>query len=194
MEDFSNIIHNDEYFKKCFSNKKKDFCSFSYLVEKQLSQSDNIKLGIGIEHLFRLYIDKYTDLINIKEKNKKNKKEKDHLFKDEKNKIIYYAELKSNLCLDTEKSKTTEKKCLYIQNELKEKYPEYTIKMFLVYNRFIKKSDIPEKIFKKYSIKDNIVGVNDYFSSLNIKFQFNSEEDYKIIVNELVEQMFFCST
>ena len=50
---------------------------------------------------------KNTQYKNIKEKNTKGKKETDHLFMDVNNKIIYYAEIKSNLNLDTEKSNET---------------------------------------------------------------------------------------
>lgn len=105
MEELNYLINECLYIQKSFSNKKKDFCSLSYLSEKKLSQSDCIKLGNAIEKILSDLIIKKTNLVNIKEKNKKNYKEKDHLFKDEKNKIIYYAELKGNLNLDSEKSK-----------------------------------------------------------------------------------------
>ena len=47
-------------------------------------------------------------LKNIKSNTKKGDKETDHLFIDDLNKNIYYAELKSNLNLDTEKRKGRE--------------------------------------------------------------------------------------
>ena len=69
--------------------------------------------------MFSLLILKNSKLKNIKEKSEKDKKETDHLYKDEDKKIIHYAELKSNLDLDTEKSKVTVNKCLSIKMNYK---------------------------------------------------------------------------
>ena len=113
LELFS-IIENNSYIKTSKSNKKKDINSLSYLIIRELSQSDCIKLGNGLEKIFYDIVLTYTKLKDIKPKNKKGKKEKDHLFCDETNKIIYYAEFKSNINLDTEKSKSTYQKCLNI--------------------------------------------------------------------------------
>ena len=46
------------------------------------------------------------------------------------NKIIYYAEIKGNLYLDTEKAFQTCKKIQMITYDLQEEYPEYKIKSF----------------------------------------------------------------
>lgn len=89
-----------------------------------------------------------TQYKNIKEKNSKGKKETDHLFMDMKNNIIYYAKLKSNLNLDTEKSTETVQKCLQIEKELTEKYSKYEIKMFLVSLRHLRSSAIRKEIKK----------------------------------------------
>lgn len=51
---------------------------------------------------------------------------------DNTNKLIYYAELKSNLSLDTEKSKPTIDKCIFVKEELEQKYPEYTVHMMVL--------------------------------------------------------------
>ena len=54
---------------------------------------------------------KYSNYKNInKEKNKKGGKQKDSLWMDEENKVIIYSEFKTNLTLDSEKSKKTRKK------------------------------------------------------------------------------------
>ena len=55
-----------------------------------MSQSECIRLGIGCEKLIYDLIMKYANVINIKKKN-----EKDHLFMDRDNKVIYYADIKS---------------------------------------------------------------------------------------------------
>ena len=54
-------------------------------------------MGNCLEKIFRDVILHYTKLKDIKRENEKGNKEKDHLFCDEKQKIIYYAELKSNI-------------------------------------------------------------------------------------------------
>lgn len=187
----SRIIRKNKYINNCSSNKKIDINSLSYLIDYELSQSDCIKIGIGIENILKDFILENTNLKNIKTKNKKGIKEKDHLFMDINKKIIYYAELKSNLNLDTEKSKQTYKKCLDIEKELQEEYKDYEIKMFLVGVRYYTKKIIPKTILKKYKeINNNLCGINEYFKFLSIKFKIFNEKNYKKILNYLVKKMF----
>lgn len=187
----ANIIAANEYVQNCQVNNKKDFHSLSYLIDQDLSQSSCIKIGHGVEKVFNEFILSNTNLTSIKPKNSKGEKEKDHLYVDETKKIIYYAELKSNLNLDTEKSKSTSKKCLDITLELQTQYPEYTIKMFLVGIRYYEKTFMPLIILKKYSnIPENLCGVNDYFRNLGISDLFIDENDYKTFLNELSTNMF----
>lgn len=190
-EDIIEVINECEYVKNCKSNKKKDFNSLSYLISIQLSQSDSIKLGIGIERVINdLIIKKNKNVKSIKQKNKKNCREKDHLFIDETKKTIYYAELKSNINLDTEKSKSTIKKCLKIEKELIEIYPDYTIIWQLVALRHVSTKDIPKAIINKYKdINENIIGLNEYFKRLNIEICL-VEKEYINMLNMLVSKMF----
>jgi hypothetical protein len=191
-EEIKEIIDKNKDIKKYISNNKKDYNSISYLIDLSLSHSDCIKLGNYIEKILNdiiLYSNK--NIVNIKEKNIKNTKEKDHLYIDNINKIIYYAELKSNLYLDTEKTKATISKCLNIKNELELKYQDYNVKMFLVGIRYYKKSIIPNNILKKYILlNNNILGINDYFNELNIKYNFINEIKYKEFINYIVSKMF----
>lgn len=183
-------IKNSSYVQQCTSNKENDENSLCYLIDRDMSQSDKIKLGNGCEKVLCDYILKVTVLKNIKKKNKKGEKERDHLFMDEKNKIIYYAELKANLNLDTEKSKATYNKCLNIVQELKKEYNKYEIKWCLVGLRYLHYGDIPETINKKYNIiKDNLFGINQYLEFLNTKIIFN-ENNYKEFLNSLANEMF----
>jgi len=185
----SRIIRKNKYINNCSSNKKIDINSLSYLIDYELSQSDCIK--IGIENILKDFILENTNLKNIKTKNKKGIKEKDHLFMDINKKIIYYAEIKSNLNLDTEKSKQTYKKCLDIEKELQKEYKDYEIKMFLVGVRYYEKIIIPKTILKKYKeINNNLCGINEYLKFLSIKFKIFNEKDYKKILNYLVKKMF----
>jgi hypothetical protein len=184
------LIHENQYIQSCSSNKKKDVNSLSSLITRDLSQSDCIKLGNGVEKFFIDLIMKFTSYTNIKEKNKKGEKEKDHLFCDEEKKVIYYAELKANLNLDTEKSMSTYTKCIAIAEGLKTEYPEYTINWCLLGLRQLTYHDMPTIIQKKYStIKDNLFGINQYLTMLNIDLRFNIET-YTSLLNNIANAMF----
>lgn len=184
------LMNNCLYIKDCVSNKRKDTNSLSYLIDNPLSQSDCIKLGHGLEKLLVDIIVKKTHLQNIKTITQKGEKEKDHLFIDNENNIIYYAELKSNLYLDTEKSKSTYTKCLEIVKKLKSDYPGYEIKWCLLGLRYLNYKEIPTVIKKKYDIiKNNLFGINQYFEMLNINLKFDNKE-YKKFLNTLATTMF----
>jgi hypothetical protein len=189
-EDMDNMIAECSYITECVSNKKKDENSLSYLVDIPLSQSDCIKLGTGYEKLLAEIVLKYTTFKNIKSKNEKGVKEKDHLFMDDVNKVIYYAELKANLNLDTEKSKSTYQKCQLIVDELRNTYPDYTIMWCLLGYRYTSKEKMSKVINTKYKdIKDNVFGINDYLQMLEIPYTF-TEEKYKDFINKIAVAMF----
>lgn len=176
------IVDDNIYINKCKTNKKKDIHSLSYLIDIKLSQSDCIKMGFALENIFKDLILSETYLKNIKPRNVKGSKEKDHLFFDKDNDTIYYAELKSNLNLDTEKSKSTCQKLIFINEELKDRYNS-KIKSYLVCLRYLSKNDISETILNKYKpIKKNVIGINEYLERLNIDFQFDYE-NYKEFLN-----------
>lgn len=185
-----NLFDKQKYNFTTFENK--DPNSISYIVDRVLSQSQCIKLGLTLEKfLTDIILNENKNLENIKPKNKQGYKEKDHLFKDEYNKTIYYAELKSNLNLDTEKSKETYIKCIKIYNDLKNEYKDYSVKMFLVGVRYYKKGIIPKNISKRYeTIKDNLIGVNEYFKELNLNISFNNENEYRYFVNKIVDKCY----
>lgn len=185
-----NIIDKNEYVNKCYSRKIKNINSLTYLIDRDLSQSDCIKLGIALEKVLCETILKLTNLENIKQPNYKGSKEKDFLFKDDNSNVIYYGELKTNLNLDTEKLPYTIDKIKNIYNELKLNYPTYKIIWVLISGRFINRTEIPKCILKKYlQIKDNIVGINDFLQLLNIEFRFDNDT-YKEYLNYLSNAMF----
>ena len=190
--EIKNLIDNNKYVKSCISNKKKDFHSLSYLVDKELSQSDCIKLGTGVEKMLKdIILYKNPSFEDIRPPTQKGKKEKDHLFKDEETKTIYYAELKSNLHLDTEKCKSTCDKCVKLLEDIKQEYPDYTIYMYLVGVRYYEKKSITSKINNKYNtIKDNLLGVKEYLQIMNINTDDYTEIKYKEIINYLANKMF----
>ena len=189
---FLKVLDNCDYVKNCKSNKEKDSCSLSSLVDKPLSQGECIQLGIAIEHVIRqLILQSIPNLRDIRTKNTKGKQERDHLFCDDTKKVIYYAEVKGNLKLDTEKRSATVKKCEDILTQLREEYPGYDVKMFLVSARCLYNSDIATNIKKMYSkINSNLVGLNDYLACLGYNKGFITEEDYKKFMNSMANIMF----
>lgn len=193
LQEICDALDRCEYIKNCKTTKKKDLCSFSYLFDKLLTQGETIKVGNATEIFWEEQIsNKYK---NIKTQAKKGMKEKDHLFMDDTRKIIYYAELKGNLNLDSEKSKATSEKCIKNVRELKRMYPAYKIYFRLVNTRFLAKKDIPSNILSRYSnhpsIKKRICGINDYLKFLGMKkYMFPDETVYRTFVNTMIDRMF----
>lgn len=173
------------YTKKQQHDGKKDVNSMKFMIDRNLTQSQSIRLGIELENFFRDYILEKTSMRNM---NHRCKKECDHLFIGEH--TIYYAELKCNLNLDSEKSVSTYKKCQQIQDELSLMYPNYNIRMFLVSLRFYKKELIPINIQNKYkSIDANLCGISDYLVQLGLD-GFAKQTEYKQFINEFVDIIF----
>jgi hypothetical protein len=189
---FVKTIEMSEYVQSCVSKTTRDNASISSLIDRHLSQSDCIKIGIAIEDVLRLFIKTYIARVkDIKEKNTKDKKEKDHLFIDEENKVVYYAEIKANLNLDTEKYHATINKCKYIHEELTTKYPDHTINMYLVGARYLHASEMSSAIHKKYSdIQSSLIGVNDYLMNLGYTGEILSFSLYRELLNKMVNNMF----
>lgn len=186
------LIKKNVYIMSYKKNKSKDYHSLSYLIDKSyaLSQSDCIKLGIAVEKVLTDIILEFNkDLISIKTKNIKHKKEKDHLFLNESTKTVYYSELKANLNLDTEKSVATYKKCLSIVKDLKNKYPGYNVHWCLLGLRYYERGMIEKKIISKYyKIHKNVYGMNEYLCLLDIDITYD-ETSYRQFMNKIVEQM-----
>jgi hypothetical protein len=147
-----------------------------------MSQSDCIKLGTGIEKLVSDIVLQYTTFENVKEY--------DHLFIDKTKKVLYYAEFKANINLDTDKSKEIYKKCLSIVDDLKKNFSGYTIEWCLLALRYIDNECIVSTIKKKYlKISENVYGINNYLKMMGIDFKF-SEETYASYLNIIADEMF----
>ncbi len=198
QEIIDTIIYDNKYLNKCKNEKKipKNQESISYLLKTNgiiLSQSQSIKFGILLEHIISDIISKLsTSFINIKQKNTKNIKEKDHLWLNNHTKTIVYAEFKSNIELDTEKSKSTIKKCIDIKNDLIQKYPQHTIIMNLVALRYFDTSHI-SSVKKKYSeISDHLTGLNQYLQLFGFQYDFfQNETHYISFLSKIATKAFF---
>jgi hypothetical protein len=192
---FKNTISNNEYVNRKRNIGGKSINSLSYLSDKDLTQSQCIKLGIAMEKVLSDLISEQTDYKDIRPKNKKGEPEKDLLFMNKDNTEIIYAECKSNLELDTEKSKSTSTKVEFIKNKLTEQYKKneednICIKANLLCLRYLSKEDMPSFLIKKYPTNVNLVGLNDYLKLFNLDYKIKDYVGLKIIINFLVEKMF----
>ena len=135
FKNLSKVINKNKYLNKIRKTTKQDNTSLAYLLKTyKITQRESIRIGYFIEKLLIDIILNETNLINIKESNRKGQKETDHLFFDSDTNTIYYAEIKSNLNLDTEKSKETVSKVRKIVNTLKRSYKNCEIKYFAQVN------------------------------------------------------------
>jgi hypothetical protein len=186
LQDLRSLYH--KYTKKQQKCGKKDINSMKFLIDKNLTQSQSIRLGNELENLFRDHILNQSLLRSLNRKCKN--KECDHIFMDNANNTIYYAELKCNLNLDTEKSVSTYKKCQQITNELRIMYPNCDVCMYLVSLRYHRKELIPNNIQNKYRCIDtNLCGISEYLIHLGLN-GFENETEYKEFINEFVELIF----
>jgi len=172
--------------------------SISYLLfnSKPSEQSVCIRMGRFGEFLAKELIQSNTNLkllnCGVQKINDKNK-DIDLLFQNscDKQKIIYYRELKGNIELDTEKIPATIKKCNEIKYHLKSKYVDYHINCGIlnwsVYNRNnISKSIYNIQTFEKSNIK--IDHFEDFLHIIGIEWDEKDFYDYfKIIGNKITK-------
>lgn len=170
--------------KKAVTRRSKN--SLSYLIDRPMEQSECIRLGTAMEFALSQITEQKTtkNLKNIKPPNKKGKKEKDILFEDLDQIIIWYFEAKSNIELDTEKLAVTVKK-------IKELKKDNNYAGGLLALRWLSKKDIPENLAKKYKDlgDDEIYGVNDYFNAVDVPYNFKDYDEYKKFVNGILAKI-----
>lgn len=183
--DWSSIISKNAYIQERTASCV-DEHSFCYLVNRPLSQSENIRLGVAMEHLFRdAAATNKTGWTSLSEKNKKGEHQKDHIWVHEPTKRIIYAEQKNNITLDTEKSKKTTEKI----KEVAASYPDYTLTPYLLAARYLSKD---EDIVKQRASKFpgiSIIGVNDFLALFDLP-QFQDYDQYKAVIETVVKTKF----
>jgi hypothetical protein len=185
---WSKYIENNEYLNKKRKRNPASSGSMKEVIERDMTQGQSIQLGNGIEKTFTDIILGETSLRNMKAGNVKGIKETDHLFADHVHKRLYYAELKTNLNLDTEKSRATIEKCKQFARHFA-KLKDYSVTWFLVCPRYLEKSEMPKHIMKKYmEIEDHVVGTNEYFKALGCT-QFGSQGEYHDALNDMADKL-----
>ncbi len=188
--DWNSIILENNYINEKKSSAK-DPHSFTSLAKIHLTQSQNITLGICVEHAIRDCISKNAKgWVSIKEANKKGEKEKDHLYKNDTLKVIIYGEQKNNINLDTEKSVNTKDKVHKIHRELQEKYPDYTIISMILATRYLSaKDDLAKSIINQKYKNIMVVGINDFLDQFALP-KFESYDTYKDMIETIINTKF----
>jgi hypothetical protein len=180
--------------KNKFINQKKesacDVHSFCSLLDKPLTQSQNIVLGHCIEHLVADIVLSNPAWVSIKLPNEKGKKETDHLYMNAEKKVIIYGEQKNNINLDTEKSKSTAEKLPVITAELRTKYPDYTVECHILAARYLRnKEEIAEKLIRSKYSGTSVLGLNDFLERFDLAAIVDYAE-YKKLISCIVDLKF----
>lgn len=172
----------NNHFSSCVGkyNKKADNSdSISSLIAYTLKHSQCIKMGTLLEKLLREYISCHEHIQNIKCKNTKGKKERDHLFMCHGKKV--FAELKSNLNLDTEKRKATTGKVKLISEE--EQCDGYLVGL-----RYYS-GDVPCDVKARFP-GIRVISLRQYLNLLEIECPFGGVEmGYKIWLNQVAREL-----
>lgn len=109
------------------------------------------------------------------------KLDKNLIFKDKKNKIIYYRELKSNIDFDISKINAINDKYITIQKNLNEHYPDYKINygilIWTIYNSENLSSEKSNIIkYEKNGIK--IDHMENFLNNIDIKWSIDDYYNY----------------
>jgi hypothetical protein len=146
--------------------------------EKCLSQSLYISLGNYLEKAINIYAKTNINLIVINTKIKKGEHQLDFYAKNRKDKLIFYVEIKSNINLDTEKTKGTIRKINDVIEDLssKNKQKKYKVNGGLLALKYLYKTEIPNHFKTKYK-NINLFGLNDFLDLIGVKKLTNKEYD-----------------
>jgi len=168
---------NIDYLK----DEKIESWNIKKLLGIKLSQSQSIKFGFVFQDLVKKLIisaggviidKKFIDIYNTGNSGKKNKGLKDVDILFSMNNIIYYFEMKTNLNLDSEKSKSTDIKVADITNWVIANYPDNIVKAGVLSCWFKKEPNLEVKV-------KNVFYMEDLFGSLNI--DITREEYYSVM-------------
>jgi hypothetical protein len=184
---WDDLICKNKYINK-HKKSKSDIHSFCSLVNRPLTQSQNVTLGICMEQIFKDYIANNTVLKDISQNgsHKKGERQKDHMWLNESKKEIIYAEQKNNINLDTEKSLSTQEKVL----EISKKYPEHKISAYILATRYLHSSEADaSRIIKAKYKNTKVIGVNEYLELFGLT-PIADYDSYKKVIMKIVQAKF----
>lgn len=172
----------EEFLKRVseINYEKKETGSLSELIFSSSQNSFLIKIGKSLEDCFNKYSESRSER-NLKPYIKEHilqyfgkQRDLDILF--EINGKIYYFEVKSNLNLDTEKSKATADKVIEIGEFLRVHFPEKEVIYGVLSGRYGRRSEINHPI--KGILKDiKLFGYKDFFEIFDLTVNTDEWED-----------------
>jgi len=188
------VIRECSYINKVnIPSNKADDGSFSFLTEGlNLTQSQNIKLGICMQEFVTIYAEKVNvdGWENSPIKNEKDEKEKDIIFKNKNRNEIIYCEAKNNINLDTEKLKATEDKINHNIEKIRSENPGYHVDGYLLACRYLDNDEeIAKHLISKYK-NVNVIGINNYLKLFNITDLIKDYDNYKKIIRLICKTKF----
>ena len=146
-----------------------------------------------MQHFFKDYVIS-NNVKSISKKTETGQKETDHLYINEKSKMIWYFEQKNNINLDTEKAPETRKKVQTMFEQIKKDYPDYTIELYIFAARYLSKDEeIAKDIIKKKYSDVNVVCVNEFLKLFDIE-PIEDYDMYKKIIHEICVRKFKISS
>jgi hypothetical protein len=190
----NSIVIKEDYISRLKQRQKKEYNVKYLLGNNNISQSQSIKFGKIFESIVKDIIkesggsiieDNFFNIYDIEksEKGHANKgcKDADILFIYKKS--LYYFECKTNLNLDSEKSKQTDKKVEdftnYFRNNKKNRFMCEEVKIGILTCWFELEKDLPNKV-------NNVFFMKDFFNIFNISIQ---KQDYYNAFRKLGEKL-----
>lgn len=157
--------------KRC-DKKGRDPTSLSFLVNRDISQSAAIRLGVVLEEVFNIVISEYFQEKYTRsnlQRNVKGERQKDLLMINEESKSVIYAELKANINLDTQKAPATVASTIKVVEDFESK--GYKVQGYVLSLRYLKTADIPRSLAKKYQKFDEhpnvkLIGIQDFMKTV----------------------------
>ena len=153
-----------------------DFESIKSLIEFPMDQSQSIRLGTAVENILRKTISSKSKWVDIKPENQPGEKERDHLF--QLGGVTIYAELKSNLNLDSEKKKATLEKAKSIAEE---EHTQGIIVALRHYSHETLSQSSCTNFYEKSDLK--VLPVAEYLNLFSMENPFGSYDGYKKWLN-----------
>lgn len=167
----------DSYFSRRTPRKPvNDYESIKSLVDFPITQSQSIRLGTAVENILRETISSKSKWVDIKPENQPGEKERDHLF--QLGGVTIYAELKSNLNLDSEKKKATREKAKSIAEE---EHTQGIIVALRHYSHETLSQSSCTNFYEKSDLK--VLPVAEYLKLFSVENPFGSYDEYKKWLN-----------
>lgn len=178
--DLNSIVINEKNISQ-LKNVHNDSYNIKKLLGVQLTQSQSIKFGTIFQNIVKdivkaaggeVLTQQFADVYGTGSKSNKGKKDVDIWFKFRDK--IYYFEAKTNLDLDSEKSKATDSKVDLISKWMSQNHPGVEVVSGVLSCWWCKEAGLPVKV-------KSVLFMEDLFRILEISI--SSREYYDLMLN-----------